>query len=143
VDFIRVKIWDKNGNVVYDTQLGEPDDAIATTPIGGGSIKTKEEKSTFNEKYESPLATSHGEGSSSVYPNPFTDWVDVEFSSSSKENVVIQVMDLSGKVIYNEVYPVSEDGMYPLDMPEQEKAEPGVYLLVIKQGKRVEVLRLI
>lgn len=39
-DKIRMKIWDKNnGNaIVYDNQMGAPDSANPTTPIGGGSI---------------------------------------------------------------------------------------------------------
>lgn len=40
VDLFRIKIWDKdNGDVVvYDNQMGDPDDAEPTTAIGGGSI---------------------------------------------------------------------------------------------------------
>jgi PKD repeat protein len=41
VDLFRIKIWDiDNGNViVYDNQMGEPDDSDLATAIGGGSIK--------------------------------------------------------------------------------------------------------
>ena len=39
VDKFRIKIWDKaTGVVIYDNQLGAPDDADATLAIGGGSI---------------------------------------------------------------------------------------------------------
>lgn len=39
VDKFRVKIWDKiTGEIIYDNQIGTPDDADAATPIGGGSI---------------------------------------------------------------------------------------------------------
>ncbi len=40
VDLFRIKIWDKDNNdeVVYDNQMGDPDDADPTTEIGGGSI---------------------------------------------------------------------------------------------------------
>jgi probable HAF family extracellular repeat protein len=38
-DRLRIKIWDRTtGNVVYDNQVGDSDDANATTVIGGGSI---------------------------------------------------------------------------------------------------------
>jgi hypothetical protein len=39
-DRFRIKIWDKNsGNaVVYDSQVGAPDDADPTTVLGGGKI---------------------------------------------------------------------------------------------------------
>jgi hypothetical protein len=41
VDLFRIKIWDKNNNdeVVYDNQLGDPEDSDPTTAIGGGNIK--------------------------------------------------------------------------------------------------------
>ncbi len=39
VDKFRIKIWDKAADVVvYDNQMGEADDAEASTEIGGGSI---------------------------------------------------------------------------------------------------------
>lgn len=39
-DKFRIKIWDKaTDTVVYDNQLGAPDDANPTTVIGGGNIK--------------------------------------------------------------------------------------------------------
>lgn len=39
-DTFRIKIWDKdNGDVVvYDSQMGDVDEADATTALGGGSI---------------------------------------------------------------------------------------------------------
>jgi len=39
-DLIRIKIWDEvtGGTVIYDTQMGDPDDADPTTAIKGGSI---------------------------------------------------------------------------------------------------------
>ena len=40
VDKFRIKVWDKNnGNaVVYDSQMGDPDNANPTATLGGGSI---------------------------------------------------------------------------------------------------------
>ncbi len=39
VDRFRIKIWDKaTGSVVYDNQMGDTDDAAASTAIEGGSI---------------------------------------------------------------------------------------------------------
>lgn len=37
---MRIKIWDKNnGNaIVYDNQMGAPDNASPTAAIGGGSL---------------------------------------------------------------------------------------------------------
>ena len=40
VDMFRIKIWDEDDNdaIVYDNQMDAPEDADATTAIGGGSI---------------------------------------------------------------------------------------------------------
>ena len=37
-DAFRMKIWDAEGTVVYDNQLGAAEDATPTTALGGGSI---------------------------------------------------------------------------------------------------------
>ena len=38
-DRFRIKIWDvATGEVVYDNQMGEAEDAEAATTLGGGSI---------------------------------------------------------------------------------------------------------
>jgi hypothetical protein len=37
-DKFRIKIWDANSVVVYDNQMGAPDDSDPTTVITGGSI---------------------------------------------------------------------------------------------------------
>ena len=39
VDLFRIKIWDNNDVVIYDNQLGAPEDDDPTTAIGGGNIK--------------------------------------------------------------------------------------------------------
>jgi hypothetical protein len=46
LDRFRIKIWDLDAEnpVVYDTQLGDPDDAGPNTPLGGGSIVIHVEK---------------------------------------------------------------------------------------------------
>ena len=40
VDLFRIKIWDKaTGEVIYDNQVGDEEDADPTTELGGGSIR--------------------------------------------------------------------------------------------------------
>lgn len=137
-DKIRVKIWDPSGYVIYDTQHGDSDAAIATTDNGGGAIRFKK-TSSFVEQLEDAIASNFGNESSSIYPNPFIDNISVQFNSSSPEDVVINLMDLSGKVIVSKAYAVSDDGYYSLDIPEETRG--GIYILTIKQGDRVEYLR--
>lgn len=139
-DRVRVKISDPAGNVIYDTQPGAPDNAIASNDLGGGSISVKT-TSTFVQELENTVASGFSEESTSVYPNPFIDYLSVQFNSSSQEQVLVQLSDLSGKTIASRSFPVSGDGYYNIDVPEN--AKEGIYLLTIRQGKRVEYLKLV
>jgi hypothetical protein len=139
-DRVRIKISDPAGNVIYDTQLGAPDDAIASNDLGGGSISVQT-TSTFVQELETAIASGFSEESTSVYPNPFIDYLSVQFNSSSLEQVLVQLSDLSGKTIASRSFPVSDDGYYNIDVPEN--ANDGIYLLTIRQGKRVEYLKLV
>ncbi|MEX1238478.1 MAG: T9SS type A sorting domain-containing protein [Cyclobacteriaceae bacterium] len=141
-DRIRVKIWDAEGSVVYDTQLGSADDAVATTALGGGDIKINSGDHGFGELFEDVFASNFGEGSTSVYPNPFADWVEIRFAPSSSENINVQLMDLTGRVVYSAQLPVSEDGSYSLYIPEHENSK-GIFILRITQGRRVEFVRMV
>ena len=45
VDKFRIKIWDKvTGEVIYDNQPGDVDDAIPSMSLGGGAIVIHKEK---------------------------------------------------------------------------------------------------
>lgn len=141
-DRIRVKIWDPAGKVIYDTQAGDDDGALAANEIGGGSIEIKQSKvDEFKEKLEDIISHHFGEEAPSVYPNPFTDWLKVQYNRGGHEPVVIQLLDLTGHVVVSQTFPVSDDGHYWLDIPRHVRA--GIYVLVIKQGRRVEYLRLL
>lgn len=139
-DRVRVQISDPAGTVIYDTQLGAPDDAIASNDLAGGSISVQT-TSTFVQELENAIASGFSEESTSVYPNPFIDHLSVQFNSSSLEQVLVQLSDLSGKTIASRSFPVSDDGYYNIDVPEN--ANEGIYLLTIRQGKRVEYLKLV
>lgn len=146
-DRIRVKIWDPAGLVIYDSQRGQREDAVALTNLGGGSIEVRRTATTtttppvFQNTVEEAVASSFGNEATSVYPNPFMDFITVQYNGTSNEDVVFKLMDLAGRVIANGVYPVSADGSYSLDIPEH--IIDGSYILSIKQGKRVEFMNMV
>ena len=135
-----MKIWDPHGSVVYDTQAGSPDGALASTDLGGGSIRI--DQSAFGEMSDNDVASYFDEDATSVYPNPFDDWLSVQFNSESRENVNVQLLDLTGKVIFNKTYRVADDGSYALDLPEGKQGG-GLYILRISQGRKVEFVRVL
>lgn len=137
-DKLRVMIRDPKGKVVYDTQIGDPENAVAVNRIDGGSIEVK--SSTFAD-IGNDWPAGWGEEGVSVYPNPFTDWLNVVYHSESRERVVIRLLDLSGRVVAERSGPVSDDGYYTLDIPDH--LGKGIYVLTITQGKRVDYFRLV
>lgn len=141
-DRIRVKIWDPTGEVVYDTQWGAADNEVAMMHLGGGDIKVNSGDADSDEPVEDTFALNFGEGSVSVYPNPFADWVEIRFSSSLQDNINVQLMDLTGKVIYSKQLDSGEDGSYSLEIPEGANSK-GIFILKINQGRRVEFIRLV
>jgi hypothetical protein len=139
-DRIRVKMWDAHGAVIYDTQTGSSDDALASTDLGGGRIDIR--SSAFDESPDDDVAPHFNENETSAYPNPFDDWMTVQFATESKEAVNVQLMEVTGKVIFNKTYHVSEDGSYTLHLPEG-KRNGGLYVLKISQGHKVEFVRVL
>lgn len=140
-DQIRVKIADPSGRVIYDTQIGDSDDAIATTEIGGGSIDIRVSKPDFTDILQEIIDSYLGQETASVYPNPFTDFMNIQYNARSNDDLLIQLMDLAGHVVASQSYEVSDDGNYPMDVPEG--AREGIYIIVIKQGQHVEYARVV
>lgn len=139
-EFIRVQISDPSGVVVYDTQADDPNEAIATTPIGGGTIKVIEKEEW--RKVVDEIADVF-ERKSDAWPNPFSEWLDVTYKSSSNHDVNIKLLDLSGKAVYDKVFPAKEDGHYAINMADAQTNRPGIYMLVIRQGLATEILRVV
>ena len=144
-DVGQLDVGDPVGTAVrlgVDRQFGAPDDAVASTEIGAGSIKIGSGNSTFTENLEETIASYFGDESTSVSPNPFVDHVSIQFNSSSVENINVQLMDLTGKAVFTAQYAVSDDGSYTMEIPGDE-LDPGIYILKISQSRRVEFIRLV
>ena len=72
-----------------------------------------------------------------VYPNPATDFVNVEFSLQEAENVTFQLMDLTGKVLKNaDLEGIAGTNQFKFDIHGVSK---GLYLMeiVTDNGKSV------
>ncbi|MDH5397352.1 MAG: HYR domain-containing protein [Cyclobacteriaceae bacterium] len=110
-DKFRIKIWDKYTEViVYDNERGVADDQAASTDIAGGSIVVfsgKGNNDNFNK-----LTTEDVESASRVsvtlYPNPVRHFLKVEYVNVDGTELDYQVVDLSGKVVYQGYQPLSK-----------------------------------
>jgi uncharacterized repeat protein (TIGR03803 family) len=143
-DKIRIKVWRLSGGTVFDNQPNHSDDAEAITPIGGGSIvinglKTKGVNESTNEVF---AETSGGLSNSAIaYPNPFFNSITVVFPSDTREDVNIQIQDITGKSVYDKSLAFSEAGLYHIDLSHAPTRQ--MYILKVKQGPRYKALKLL
>ena len=141
-DKFRIKIWDAAEAVVYDNQLGSPDDAEATLMLGGGSIVIHDGKSTSSATTSGGTPVSARESSTTAFPNPFTESITLLFNSLQQENLDVQLIDVTGKPVYEKTHRFNENGIYSLELNGNQPAS-GVYMLKVNQGRTVEYLRMI
>jgi hypothetical protein len=107
VDKFRIKITNKaNGAVVYDCQMGSPDNAVATTPITQGDINVRLPNGGLGHLSASrpavePAATSpaHGFMLAQNFPNPFRASTEVRFSLPQRSQVDLAVFDVAGREV--------------------------------------------
>lgn len=63
-----------------------------------------------------------------VFPNPATDWVNLQFSETLDQNVTITVVDLEGKAVHQEFVP---RGANPVRL-QTNKFAAGIYLVNLR-----------
>ena len=73
-----------------------------------------------------------------VFPNPTTDYVDVELAAGSDKRVIILITDVSGKILIRRT--VEEAGSDP-ERIELDDIESGQYFIHIKSEGKREVVR--
>ena len=93
-DLFRIKIWDKNnGNAtVYDNEIGKLENTDDATELGGGSIviHSDKKKSAFIEPevvVVEPIVKA--------YPNPFTERLNIEFSSVNDTQAILEIYSIT------------------------------------------------
>ena len=130
-DKFRIKIWDKaNDEVVYDNQMSEDDDANPTTEIGAGSIVIHS-----GPKLKSSLIAPVGDDLETlseidIYPNPFSNTAYIEFQHEKSIELMINVYDISGKLIENLYEGRIEEGVrYTFEYKPEGELNNGMYIV--------------
>lgn len=80
-------------------------------------------------------------GSLQVYPNPANDYAQITFSNEKPENVSLQVIDYTGKVVMEKDYGVLT-GANTLPMNLSNLAS-GIYMIQVQIGQTIETSQLI
>ena len=105
-------------------------------PVGGGYIYfvQKREKAKGDESNHSVQ--------NAVYPNPFTTKSVLVVEGKPFSNVVITLMDISGRIMNKEEHELSSNGHLKLDI-NTINWQAGVYFCQIKQNQHTETISLI
>lgn len=76
-----------------------------------------------------------------VYPNPVSDWLNIDLSSRNTEMVAIALLDVSGRVfVHQEVNLRQQDSKQKIDM---RNIAIGTYILRVQNGDEVKAFRII
>ncbi|HEY3372796.1 MAG TPA: MBG domain-containing protein, partial [Prolixibacteraceae bacterium] len=116
-DKFRIKIWEKGdvNKVVYDNQKADAENVEATTELGGGSIVIHEVKTKAAEIVPDATAKAF-KPLLKVYPNPFTDKLNIEFASATDTQATLEIYSITGaklETLYNG--PVNAGQLYSFE----------------------------
>lgn len=65
----------------------------------------------------------------SIYPNPFVDFIKIDFAKKTKHNIHIKIFDINGKVIVNQTFNPTNEIVLPL-----KRISIGSYLINVTSG---------
>ncbi len=147
-DYFRIKIWGAGSstNVVYDNELGEVENADATTKIGSGSIvihkpaQTSSKSSSAVAVTELPVST---EAKLTSYPNPLTDEATVEFSVDQEEEYSLDIYDMKGALVKNLRKGKAMAGETVQAKWDARTTNVGVYIIRLSTSNKVKTVRVV
>lgn len=84
---------------------------------------------------------SIGNNGLKLYPNPVLDVLQIEYKAANIENVLVQILDIQGKVLYQNNLP-NQSGINSIFIPV-ESFRDGLYLCRLKHGDNLEISRFI
>jgi hypothetical protein len=139
-DKFRIKIWNtKTGDIVYDNQVGAADNATASTGIGGGSIMIQPAAKTKSASINDLAPVVTIEPILKAYPNPFTERLNIEFSSATDAQAKLEIYSITGaklETLFNG--PVFGGVLYNFEyLPRLASSQMVLYHLTIDGKTRV------
>lgn len=85
--------------------------------------------------------TNAGRSSLKLYPNPVKDLLHLQYDSGDGDCVLIQILDVQGKVLYQNDLP-NQQGTNFFNIPV-ETFRKGLYLCRLRNGNKLEISRFI
>ncbi|MCK9270418.1 MAG: S8 family serine peptidase [Bacteroidales bacterium] len=72
-----------------------------------------------------------------IYPNPFTDQINIIYHSSDTQTVTIQIVDIAGRQLYSKENVTGKPGLNYFEIPQLHSLRKGVYLVRISSEGEV------
>jgi hypothetical protein len=83
-----------------------------------------------------------GNESFKLYPNPTSTSAQVEFSLTESQDVTISVSDLSGRLVFNQLFASRNTGVNNIELP-LENLTDGMYMVTIRTNNTSVSQRLV
>jgi hypothetical protein len=111
------------------------------TDVHGGSVN-----SSVLEQTGPDLFTIDSLRAGNIYPNPFTDGINIELNNSSRNNrVIAEIFDVAGRSVYRTGFSNVGEGNNILRVnPASVDLKAGVYIIMVKiNGQIVQSSKLV
>jgi hypothetical protein len=135
---------------IYDPATGEPsyeyfpkieNYGMIYAGTHGRGVFRNETYFTVGEE-EHPIAGNSNSLNLNIFPNPASDHISVVFNLSEKSDIVLNVYDLSGRLVYSEAQNDANKGQQKLTI-NTGSVTRGSYILQLVAGKTTSSSRLI
>ena len=121
-------------NVSMQTKiLGQYDQILCsntytkTVVVGSGGIRSR-----FVEETNQELT--------SIYPNPNNGEFNIEFSSNSLNNIIVDIYDIRGRIIFNKIFEKTNSFSQKLNIGKVSK---GIYIISINDGLKKSIKKIV
>ena len=78
----------------------------------------------------------------SVYPNPFSDKINITYHLNETATVYIKLMDVTGRIIYTSSSQNQNAGTHSLEINQTTNLATGIYLLEMNVGGESTIYKL-
>ncbi|MBT8376624.1 MAG: HYR domain-containing protein, partial [Bacteroidia bacterium] len=145
VDSFRIKIWTSGSpnDVIYDNELGIPENADSNTALGGGSIVIHKPRGNSNARTVNISDDNNKYGNMDLFniiswPNPSNSYFNLSIKSHNLvDNINIKVYDVSGKQVLTDVFNPSTT--YRIT----ESLGSGIYFVRLQQANVTRMMRIV
>lgn len=88
-----------------------------------------------NATYDIVELNDHSQLDIRIYPNPFTDFLQIELKLERQEPVMLKILDILGKTVYQQCFALGT-GLQLITIPATD-LKPGMYLVSVRSSTKI------